>query len=324
MKLFVGERYRFLTLTMPHLIADVKTVLAVKDRATTLFKKRKLWTSNVRAAFIAEEMTIGDASTIVQTHYHAHAHALIVSKFIYQWQIADLWTDCVEKACAEFGVEFLMRNTVGNRLTVDIKDVETYGKKNRKTLDESIDELCKYVVKGSDYEKVPVSEICEIESALFNRKMIKSYGDFNNQKGTKKGETVSERTSLDTKHTTDGARSLKRRVRRQPLIETGVRLITSGQRETWLQLLGVEMANRREFRVEQLAWKHPHSTFHTLDGGRWFGVSTRPPKSNVIALSNYRSKRTPSNSANAFPLSTDLILATESASESPGNWTRSD
>ncbi len=298
-KLLDGERYRFLTLTMPFLKADAATVLKIKDRATTLFRKRKLWTASVRAAFVSEEMTIGDGSTVLHTHFHVHAHALVVGRFINQPLFANDWTDCVEKACAEFGVEFLLHNTVSNRLVVDVQDVATYAKRNGKTLDGAVEELCKYVVKGSDYDKIPVSEIVEIEEALFNRKMIKSYGDFNNQKGTGKKETATADTSVHTKYTTDGARHLKaKRVRRPSLVETGVRLITTGRRAEWLQMLGVEMQYRREFRAEHLAWKFPHACFRTLDGGRWFGVATRAPKSNVVALLDHKRKRVATDNGN--------------------------
>ncbi len=301
MKLYVGERYRFLTLTMPYLRVDVEAVLKIKDRALTLLKKRKLWTSNVRGAFIAEEMTIGDASTIIQTHYHAHAHALLVGKYIEQWRIADVWTECVEKACAEFGAEFLMRNLVTNRLSVDIRDVAARAEKNGTTINAAVEELCKYVVKGSDYEKVPTAELVEIERALFKRQMVKSYGDFNNQKGKGKKETVTERTSLDTKCITDGAVCFKTKQARRPsLVDTGVKMILDGRRSEWLQMVGIEMEYRREFRVEQLAWKFPHATFRTLNGGRWFGVTTRPPKI-VVSLSDYKQKRTTSDNEAVSP-----------------------
>jgi hypothetical protein len=301
-KLLVGERYRFLTLTMPFLKADAATVLKIKDRALTLLKKRKLWTSNIRAAFISEEMTIGESSTFYFTHFHAHAHALIVSKFINQWQIADAWTDCIEKACAEVGVEFLMRNMVSNRVSVDIKDVATYAKKKGKSLDDAVEELCKYVVKGSDYEKVPVAQIVELDELLFKRQMIKSYGDFNNQKGTEKKETASQDTSVHTKDITDGTVRFKlKRKRRPSLVESGERLILAGRRDEWLEMVGATMENRRQFRVEQLAWKYPHASFHTLDGARWFGVAERPPKV-VVSLADYKRKRDSSLIMENLPL----------------------
>lgn len=283
--MLVGERYRFLTLTMPFLKTDCKTVLAIKDRALTLFKKRKLWTSNVRGAFISEEMTIGDSTTVFQTHYHAHAHALILGKWMDHWQIANQWTDCVEKACEKEGIECLL-NTSNNRLAVYITDVEKYAKKKHFSFDDAINELCKYVVKGSDYEKVPTAELVEIEQALFKRQMIKSYGCFNNQKGTGEKEQLAKGNSLDTKCITDG----DAQQRKLTLIETGVSLIEKGQRDLWLSLLRTNAEHRRQFRADQLAWSYPHTEFHTLDGHRWYGVAERAPVV-VVALSDYKEKR---------------------------------
>ncbi len=73
------------------------------------------------------------------------------------------------------------------------------------------------------------------------------------------------------------------------MVETGVRLILQDRRDEWLRIIGVTMEHRREFRVEQLAWKYPHACFRTLDGGRWFGVAARPPKV-VVSLSDYKRK----------------------------------
>jgi hypothetical protein len=63
-------------------------------------------------------------------------------------------------------------------------------------------------------------------------------------------------------------------------------------------MLGFEMQYRREFRAEHLAWKFPHACFRTLDGGRWFGVATRPPKSNVIVLLDHKRKRVATDNGN--------------------------
>jgi hypothetical protein len=293
-KMLVGQEWRFLTLTLPYLRADVATILKIESRATELFKKRKLWTSKVDGAFFGEEVNIGDSSTFHFTHYHAHIHILMLGKWVDQWQLADLWTDCVEKACAEFGVEFLMRNLITNRLMTDIRDVRKYAQGNQMTMDEAVQELCKYTTKGSDYEKVPVREIVEIEKALHGRKMVKDYGCFNKQKGkadsTKApNQNPSDTTSLDTKCTTDGEVKLK--TKRQPsLLQRGIKLIEEGKSREWLQILHLEMERRREFRQQQLAFKYPHAEFQTLDGARWFGVSKRPPKV-VFSLDEYKARR---------------------------------
>ncbi len=289
-KPLVGQNWRFLTLTLPYLKADVATVFAIQSQAIEWFKKRKVWTQNVGGAFFGEELVVGGESTFTFTHFHGHIHTLMLGKYIEQCQIADAWTDCVEKACAKFGVEFLMRNLVSNRLMTHIRDVRTYANSKAMVMDEAVQELCKYTTKGSDFEKVPVKEIVEIEAVLHGRKMVRDYGIFNNQKGKREKEKTGERTSLDTQCTTDGAAMLKPKPKPISLLQRGIRLIEEGKRAHWLQILHLEMETRRDFRRQQLAFKYPNAAFQTLDGERWFGVSTRPPKV-VFSLTEYKGWR---------------------------------
>jgi hypothetical protein len=276
-KLKVNERYRFITLTMPYIKADVDTVLRIQLRSLELFKKRKLWKDNVAGAFFGDEMTIGAGTTPLFTHYHTHTHCLAAGKYIPQWQIANTWTDCVETACNEFGVEFLLRNLDSNRLVVDIRDVRNYCRKRSITLSDAVQELCKYFTKGSDYEKVPTRELVEIEYALRNRQMVKSYGVFNQRTGTEKRENSSKDPLLDTQHTFDGEQfkaKFKRNERKiKSLVKLGESLILDGKRDSWLKILRLTMQSRREFRKLYLAAKFPLATFKTLDGNRWQGVS---------------------------------------------------
>jgi hypothetical protein len=146
-------------------------------------------------------------------------------------------------------------------------------------MQDSLLEVCKYTTKGSDFEKVPVEQLVEIEAVLRNRQMVKSYGIFNNHRGKAKGigTNLYGDTSLDTQHTTDGE-TVKPRFRRnerkvQSLVELGKEMISSGKREVWLKVLRLTMQSRREFRRKQFAMKYPFSSFRTLDGRRWDGVS---------------------------------------------------
>jgi hypothetical protein len=274
-KLQVGQSWRFITLTMPYIKADVDTVLRIQLRSLELLKKRKLWKDSVAGAFFGDEMTIGESTTALFTHYHVHTHSLVVGKYIPQWQIADVWTECVEKACNDFGVEFLLRNLDSNRLSVDVRDVNNYCKKRSITLSDAVQEMCKYFTKGSDYHKVPTKELVEIEYALRGRQMVKSYGIFNKRKGT----TLSKDTSVHTPHTFDGERiepKFKRNERKiKNLVKLGESLILEGKRASWLQILRLTMQARREFRKEYLSFKFPFAIFETLDGNSWKGVSSR-------------------------------------------------
>jgi hypothetical protein len=272
-KLTSRQDWRFATFTLPHLKTDFATVLKITTRAMELLKKRKLWIDNVDGAFFGEEMTVGDSSTFYFIHYHVHTHVLILGRFVYQWELANIWTDCVEKACAEFGVEFLMRNLDSNRLMVDVRNVKKYAKKHSIKMDDALLELHKYTTKGSDFEKVPQRELLEIEYALRGRQMVKSYGIFNKRKGT----SLSKDTSLDSPHTVDGSEprpKFERRERKvKSLVKMGQDLILEGKRDDWLRILRFTMQTRREYRRNYLAVKHRHATFATLDGRTWSGVS---------------------------------------------------
>ena len=286
-RLLVGLYWRFMTLTLPYLRADVVTVFKIKTYAETLFKKHPIWRANVQGAFIAEELKIGNETRPVNTHWHAHTHILMLGKEVKHYKWADIWTDCVEKACKKFGVEFLMTNLKSNRLMVDVRDVRKYAKKQSMTFADAVNELVKYCTKGSEFEKVPRWEIIEIEKALNRRQMIKSYGSFNNQQGSKKQDTVSSSPSLVVQSITDEKRILIEAEKRETLVDQGARLIAAGRRDEWLLLLAIEFEKRRDFKRDYLARKNPNATFWTLEGKRFFGVSKRPPpKSNVLQFRN--------------------------------------
>lgn len=296
-KRLVGQDWRFMTLTLPYLRTDVATVMKILDRAVETFKKRALWRKNVGGAFLAEEMTIGAETRKANTHFHIHVHILMLGKYVEQWRWADLWTDCVEKACAFYGVEFTISNLGSNRLITDVRDVRKYAKSKQMAMEDAVAELCKYTTKGSEYAKVPTGEIVEIEKALHRRQMVKTYGSFNNQKGKGKAEDSAKDTSLDTKCITDAFENFKLlnkvilKTERHTLAQLGEKLIAQGRRSEFRDLLAVEFRNRRDYRTDQLARRYPHATFRTLSGGRWLGVSKRAPKSNVVALVDYWEKQ---------------------------------
>jgi hypothetical protein len=281
-KQLVGQDWRFATFTMPFLKTDVGKVFAIISRAMELLKKRKIFRSNVDGAFCGEELTIGDGSTAYFTHFHSHIHILMLGKYIEQDKLADEWTDCVESACREVGVEFSMPNLKTNRLIVDIRSVKKYAKRRSVTMQDSLLEICKYTTKGSDFEKVPVEQLVEIEAALRGRQMVKAYGVFNNHRGKAKGigTSVGRDASLDTQHTIDGG-TLKPKFKRnerkvKSLLELGEEMVSAGKREAWLKVLYLVMQSRREFRQKQLAMRYPHAVFRALDGKKWNGVSVLP------------------------------------------------
>ncbi len=259
---------RFITLTMPNLQTDFETTIKVLFRAFSLLKKREIFTGNVTGAVYGYENTVG-----AESHHHAHVHVLAWSRWINQSELAESWTDCVEKACAEIGVKCVV-NTSHGRMIVDIRLTRKKASgRGTIAVEAALQEVCKYLTKGSDFEKVPVAELSRIEKVLQNRQMVGSYGECNRRKGkagtARTDEKPLERpvlTSLDTPNIIDGE---KVKPKRETLTEIGMRMILDGKRAEFRRLLKRKMQERRAFRKRQLALLYPGARFCTLSGAAW-------------------------------------------------------
>jgi hypothetical protein len=255
---------------MPDLRADFKTTLDVLDYALSLFKKRAWFKSKVRGGVFGVEFTIGAGG-----HYHAHAHAVLCSQWLKWDELGEVWTDCVERAAASYGI-LVTFETYHRRMVVDVRLV-TKKANGRATiaLDDAVNEVCKYLAKGSDLAKIPVSELCQVERALQRRQMLQRFGECNDRKGRARGERAKDETPantatfLDTTNIVDAPTVATNR--RESLIKFGERMILDGRREEWQRYLREVIAKRRAFRRQQLARTYPTATFWTLDGRSWSG-----------------------------------------------------
>jgi hypothetical protein len=279
---------RFITLTMPNLQTDFETTIKILFRAFSLLKKREIFTKKVTGAIYGFENTIG-----AENHHHAHVHILAWSGWINQSELAESWTDCVEKACAEIGVKCAV-NTFHGRMIVDIRLTRKKASgRGTMAVEDALQEVCKYLTKGSDFDKVPVGELSRIEKVLQNRQMVGSYGECNARKGraelSKDDESQPKQkvfTSLDTPNIIDGE---KVKARRETLTEIGTRMILNGKRAEFRRLLKRKMQERRAFRKRQLALLYPSARFCTLSGAAWSSddyLSKRFPE-NVVSLQDW-------------------------------------
>jgi hypothetical protein len=274
-----GEHLRFLTVTMPTLRASFRQSLEVLDAALVLLKKRKWFRDNVRGAVIGNEFTIA-----VSDGFHVHAHMMAWSRWINWVEFGEQWTQCLEAAMPD-GVEMNIETEHG-RAIVDVRFV-TAKQRGKGTISfkDAVQETCKYMVKGADFDKIPLAELCEVEKTLYRRRMIETFGECNfprKQTARKKG------TYLDTACTSDGRASqaetrsatknlpfdeLKERER--PLRVRGAEMIRDGRRQEWLTKLANEMRARREWRKNQLTYLFPFAKFRTLAGEMWDGDAVR-------------------------------------------------
>ncbi|MGI8494262.1 MAG: hypothetical protein ACR2L1_02975, partial [Pyrinomonadaceae bacterium] len=117
-KLFTGESYKFITLTIPNPNLPLLKTRAVLDRAWTLFRKREYFIDHIRGGSKSEEFTV------TNNGYHYHYHLFCITRFINYERFRKEWTDCVEIAFTELSLPFEVNNKDG-LLSVVIKKVDS-------------------------------------------------------------------------------------------------------------------------------------------------------------------------------------------------------
>jgi hypothetical protein len=297
-----GDYEMLVTCTMPTLIGfGYERTVALFDDASRRLRQSKYFKDHVRGGIRGEEFTLGDQRcerhrksktpgksrecqecsscksfrwSFDKNGYHFHAHYVLWSKWLDWKELGEVWTRCLGASAKKFGIN-LNFDTEHGRAVVDIRHVTANGK-GKKTVTESdaMLEACKYIVKGSDFEKLPASELVEVERVLRGRRMIEPLGEANTRKGSTENRTRQpEQThNLDTQGTIESLKTKKKR-RRESLREKGVRWIRSGRRDKWLKLLKRRYRERRAWRIAQLSEKFPYARFQTLDGYRWSGLA---------------------------------------------------
>lgn len=258
-----GEHLQLLTVTMPKSGADYALTMTLLRAALVLLKKRKWFKENVRGAVIGNEFTRGQAGE----HWHTHAHLLCWAKRISWEELGSQWTSCLASAARRLGVSAAFEpTTVHGKAIVDIERVTNKGIGRKSvTMDEAVRRVCGYIVKGSDFSKVPQAQKLDVMRVLDNCRLFETFGECNFRKGRGTKKTV---CYVLNKNTNDGADPKSRRA---SLRDIGTEMIQQGKRPEWLQLLGAKMQKQRAWRMVQLAQTNPHATFTTLDGRVWRG-----------------------------------------------------
>lgn len=179
-----GERYYFVTFTIPNPRLPILRTRDLVNRAWTLFRKRKLCVSLVKGGCKSEEFTL------TANGYHYHLHGIFLSKFLLYNEVRRTWTECVETAFAEANQPFTV-NTKDGLLLVKLQPV--------KDRERAIQEVCKYITKSDSWQKMRVGDLVDL--ALIRRwaRMFELFGSFANR-GTR--EAI-----LDTTDLSDGEAS---------------------------------------------------------------------------------------------------------------------
>jgi hypothetical protein len=183
-----GEMERFVTFSMPKLVGvGAKQTLAVLRDAWTRFRKSDYWQCLRRGAVSAEEFTLGDSRILEEEDrawdfyvdgLHAHIHCIVWSKWIVWAELGEQWTKCVEKAFKKFGYDFQL-NTSHGRCVVDIRLCTVGKRKGKGTIAHAgaIQEVAKYICKGSAFLDLPDDQLCAVERALHGRRMLEKHGE---------------------------------------------------------------------------------------------------------------------------------------------------
>jgi hypothetical protein len=269
-----GEYLRYIVLTQPDMFGfDFDSGYQLLRGAEVRLKNHPFFKANFRGGVFSDEFTLGAE----KTHFHFHTNILAYAKYLDFDELRRVWTDCLHYSARELGRE-LKVNTEDGYADIGINRVKSKMdfEKKEVTLDYAITETVKYVVKGSDFSKIPTEFICQVEKALYGKRLVETFGEANLRKGKEKKDPADETSYLD-KHRTVQEISENdlpdiNKIKTETLRQRGSRLIKEGRRDEWLREISEVFKRRREYRKIQLAQRYKNAIFCTLSGEIWRGL----------------------------------------------------
>ncbi len=190
-KLYVGEHYHFITLTMPNHGLPLLQARAVLNKAWEIFRKKKWFDDTIIGGCKSEEFTLTPRG------YHYHAHILARSKYINYNSLRHFWTESLKFAFADAGLN----------LSIAIADGMAMANCRRVgALSEAINEVSKYITKTSTWKKIPAADLLDICRIRRFPRMFEFFGSFRNScrvAGDEQIDADGIKTILDTKSISD-------------------------------------------------------------------------------------------------------------------------
>lgn len=275
------ERYRFITLTMPKISLSCVESLKLLSYAWDLFRKLD-FTKNYFAGYVKSiEFTVrSDAS------YHAHLHLLAISFYLPEKTLKRLWRRCLQTAFAKFALDWKCE-TRDNSPVVNIKLVDS--------IENALNEVCKYVTKSESWEKIPPAHLLEVANVKRWGRMFELAGRLKEtaqrirlkketlkQLEAEQKENASDLNYLDTKYLTDGENSAEnsesssdsdRNLESQPKTkvkrESWREIIRQKGLEAYQKILKRQVEATHRARKLLLIEKYPLATFRDLAGFVW-------------------------------------------------------
>ncbi len=268
-KLFIGENWYFITLTMPNLPLkgySLEFITVVFQKAFEAFthrnndaRKRTQYQKLIRGLFKNAEFTYTENQT-----FHFHAHLLAIAKSKIQRDnfslIRNLWTKALEKSFEFYGLPFEL-NTSDNLAVVNVQKV------NFTNREKTIQELCKYVTKSDSWQNIPLEEIEKIIERPRRVRMFEALGACRESAKkmrddlTKARANITDETYLDSKQVTPRKVKQRRASWRVRIKEMSL--------DEYRKELDTEILQVQSYRRRQLSRSYPAATFESLDGRRW-------------------------------------------------------
>jgi hypothetical protein len=299
-KLFVGEKWYFITPTMPNLLLkgySLEFITCVFQKAFEVFthrnndkKKETPYQKLIRGMFKNCEFTYTDNEV-----FNFHAHLLAIAKSKIQRDnftlIRTLWTRALRKAFECYGLPFEL-NTKDNLAVVNVQKVDF---SNR---EKTIAELCKYVTKSDSWSNIPLEEIEKIIEQPRRARMFEALGVCRESAKKMREGLTKARAEIRAKTTGEtylDTKELIPRNTRNPLKRRASwrERIKHQTLDEYKKDLDTEVLDAQEWRRQHLLRMFPCAKFETLDGRRW----------QAIPLKDYEWTRTPSKAVTSpYPL----------------------
>jgi hypothetical protein len=286
-KLFTGEMYQFITLTMPNPNLPLLQTRSIMDRAWSLFRKRDYFIEKIRGGSKSEEFTI------TENGYHYHFHLLCVTRFLSFEKFRREWTECLTIAFRELNLPCEFKTADGLAM-VKIKRLNS----SANALKGAVQEVCKYVTKSDSWEKISEKDLLDIAQIGRFPRMFELFRFFRTQRNVNSVlefpnvfityllsqllteviryikeiiENGGENTILDTKEISDGENStepqeLPDKVPKVARQANWRKYIAEFGLEDYLERLAEQVYKTREARKYFLKYKYEFASFRTMDG----------------------------------------------------------
>jgi hypothetical protein len=275
-KLFVGENWYFVTLTMPNLLLkghSLDFVTLVFQKAFEVFthrnndvKKQTQYQKLIRGMFKNAEFTYTDNEV-----FNFHAHLLVIAKSKIQRDnfslIRSLWTKALEKAFEFYGLHFEL-NTSDNLAVVNVQKV------NFANREKTIAELCKYVTKSDSWANIPLEEVEKIIERPRRVRMFEALGVCRESAKKMRDDVIKARAETRSNVGDETYLDTKELIPRNPLKRRASwrERIKHQTLEEYKKELDMEVSGVQEYRRWQLLRTFPCAKFETLDGRRWEAI----------------------------------------------------